>query len=314
MSDGWSVFSLSEQTSRLNVDDQPPAKHSVSNDVDEGQAPRMRQKAPVLDPPDELHLEFINHVFTMGQESFDTKNYVEAEEYFRLALQRYEDLNLPGSALPMDINTLRLKTAICCIAQAHWDDADVILAPMIPGVLDGGPNNQTKENFTAAHLMAQIQLHRGDTKTAEKMIHMAIQGRRKVLGKGDKDYYDSLSILAIICSATGRATEAKVWSSMIPVEFRTNVQSQSTQPAQLASPPRQNPPKPLSRSRVSDATLDKALHLRNKLTKIQSNRPRSSFVGCLPHWASIQNGRSLERGCESELALLRSREIPLGIP
>lgn len=138
-------------------------------------------------------------------------NNPRAESFYRRAIERGE----AGKKPKKEIQAMRLHLADVCMLQEKWREAEDIISPMA-----FERQVHSIEVYHAMHALALVHLHEFDLARAHRCCKRALWGKRKVVGKTDPSYFDTLGLLASICDKKNDVAEAEAHRSFIPASVR----------------------------------------------------------------------------------------------
>jgi len=161
------------------------------------------------DDDSDVEYDFLRNFEQLAYTSFMGQDYAKAERCLRMAVERSTG-DIVNSA---DFNLLKAKLAICCCLQEKWDHAAGLVASL--------PKGRTPSNLPTFHLLhaialAHLQTDRFDD--AYDACKMALQGKKKILGKTSAGYYECLAVFAAIYDKKGEPLAAEAVRHSIPQE------------------------------------------------------------------------------------------------
>ncbi|KAF3908836.1 hypothetical protein AA313_de0206793 [Arthrobotrys entomopaga] len=209
------------------------AAHNEENatepDGDEGGI----EEDEVLSECSDIDSDFKNHLYTAGLQYFEQKDYDRAERFFTKAVQAHGDSN---SKNPTDSNILQVKfyLAQTLCKQRRWDDALALLLTL-QSVTPTNPYRALKTMEAGIlHELAVVYLGKGLASKAKEHAKNAASRRRKLHGKKDPRFYESIGLLADICHEQDEPEDAEAYLAFIPQNrkhrytgFHTAVPSQN---------------------------------------------------------------------------------------
>jgi hypothetical protein len=136
----------------------------------------------------------------LATEKFRKKDYARAEEFLRLAIES----STGNSNSTADFKILNMRLAICCCLQDKWD-----LAFSSVGTLIKTKTITNSSVFDILHAVAISHLQNSQFTDAYDTCKIALQGRKRISGKGSDSYHESLGLLSVICDKKGDSLEAE---------------------------------------------------------------------------------------------------------
>ncbi|MCJ1378861.1 hypothetical protein MMC17_001960 [Xylographa soralifera] len=167
------------------------------------------------DSESEFEFEIIEKLLTKAEKKYNQEEYAEAETSFRKALRRVDRLPMTKRSLPKFKNS-QMKLAITCYKQDKLLESQAIFRGLTMD--QAGTNSDAIRILQASHFLAQIFLTERKFSEAESYSRKAMLGRRRIHGKDDCSYSESIALLSIIYKAKGDIEEAAIYEDMVPKE------------------------------------------------------------------------------------------------
>ena len=165
---------------------------------------------------DELELEMSTSLMAKGVELCDQQKFIEAEATLQNSLQAIQHISTLGINAEY-IKRVQLKLAIAYLYQEKLNQAEEILLYL---TTDSARSNlELICRNDAFYYLAQIYLARHKFDSALKACKEARSGRRKVLGKDHKSYYQSVVLLVLIYKTSNDQPAATSYAKTIPANF-----------------------------------------------------------------------------------------------
>ncbi|EPS42791.1 hypothetical protein H072_3105 [Dactylellina haptotyla CBS 200.50] len=166
----------------------------------------------VLSESSDIDSDFKTHLYTAGLQYFEQKDYTRAERFFTKAIQANGD----DGGKSTDKNMLKVKfyLAQTLCKQRKWDDSLALLTTL-QSVL---PTEDSLKCMEASilHELAVVYFGKGYTPKAKEHAKKAASRRRKIHGKKDARFYESIGLLADICQSLGDPEDAEAYRAFIP--------------------------------------------------------------------------------------------------
>lgn len=155
---------------------------------------------------DDIDKDLIKRLEELAIRSRENGDYAKAESFYRKLIDRRG----ASSSSLQEIVPLRIKLAETCLYQQKWAEADNIISPI---ALERKVADTSV--YMQLHALALAYL-KSELRDAERCCMRALWGKRKLYGKKNYWYWDTLALLAAICDARGDPVEAEVHRSFIP--------------------------------------------------------------------------------------------------
>jgi len=136
----------------------------------------------------------------LAAEKFHEEEYARAEEFLRMAIES----STGNSSSTADFKVLKMRLAICCCLQGKWD---VAYSSVDALTKSKGPSNTPV--FDILHAISIAYLQKSQFTEAYDICKIALQGRKRISGKGSDAYHESLGLLSVICDKKGNSLEAE---------------------------------------------------------------------------------------------------------
>ncbi|KAK6542069.1 hypothetical protein TWF694_007838 [Orbilia ellipsospora] len=179
----------------------------------------------------DIDSDFKNHLYTAGLQYFKKKDYVRAERFFTKAVQAHGDADSKKSP-DGNINQVKFYLAQTLCKQRRWDDALALLITL-QSVTPTNPSLKSME-ASILHELAVVYFGKGLASKAKEHAKNAASRRRKLHGKKDPRFYESIGLLADICQSQDEPEDAEAYRAFIPqnrkhryTELHTAVPSQN---------------------------------------------------------------------------------------
>ncbi|MCJ1402808.1 hypothetical protein MMC11_006029 [Xylographa trunciseda] len=167
------------------------------------------------DSESEFEFEIIEKLLTKADDKYTQEEFTEAETSFRKALKRVDRLPMAKRNLPKFKNS-QMKLAIACYKQDKLLESKALFADLTRD--QAGTNSDAVRILQASHFLAQILLRGRKFMEAETYCRKAMLGRRRIHGKDDLSYSESIALLSIIYKTKGDTEEAAIYEDMVPKE------------------------------------------------------------------------------------------------
>lgn len=175
------------------------------------------------DSESEFEFEIIERLFAKAEQQYAQRSYSEAETLFRRALKRVNKLPSAKRNLPKFKNG-QMRLAMACYSQSKLSDTEALLISLTRD--HAATNADAVRILRASHALAQVYLTGSNYDQAESYCRKALLGRRRIHGKMDESYFDSVSLLSLIYQAKGDSEESAVYKDMVPdVHYESFVSS-----------------------------------------------------------------------------------------
>lgn len=161
----------------------------------------------ISESDDEIDQDLTKRLEELAIESRLNGNNPRAESFYRRAIERGE----AGKKPKEEIRAMRVHLANVCMLQEKWAEAEAIISPMA-----FERQVHSIEVYHAMHALALVHLHDFELLIAHRCCKRALWGKRKVVGKTDPSYFDTLGLLASICDKKDDVAEAEAHRSFIP--------------------------------------------------------------------------------------------------
>jgi tetratricopeptide (TPR) repeat protein len=156
------------------------------------------------DSESDFERDLLRNIEQLAFTSLARRDYQRAGEFFKELRPR----------VPNAQNRLKadLRLAYCYCFQGKWDEAQDIILPI--SAEKGQPEIMV---FHALHTIALFYYQTGNLDDAEKHCKRASIGKRRILGRKDESYYESLDILARIHHDKGDVARAEGYRRFLPL-------------------------------------------------------------------------------------------------
>lgn len=131
----------------------------------------------------------------------EERDYEKAEQFFQKVIDRCATEGQPIE----NMTVVRVKLAFTYFFQEKWEEAEGIIVPIAMGRQKVGISA-----FHGLHTLALLYFGRNDLETADKYCKRALMGIKKILGKDNSSYFESIHLLSRIYSAKGDQAESEV--------------------------------------------------------------------------------------------------------
>src|SRR3569833_1988773 len=159
------------------------------------------------DDDDEFKREILQNHEELGRLSFAKGDYVNAITFLQEAIAGATG----ASSDPGHFEKLKLQLSICYCLQGKWEAGEGVLIS-----LGKGKRETDLPVYHLLHAVALAHLAESRHERAYSACKRSLQGKKKAQGKSHKDYLHSLSLLASICDAWNKPTEAAAIRFSIP--------------------------------------------------------------------------------------------------
>jgi hypothetical protein len=135
------------------------------------------------------------------------RDYANAELFLRKVIDSQQQDGSSSRGLPM----VKIKLATTCCFQGRWQEAEAIAMPiaMSKEMVDINA-------FHILHTLALRKLRLGERSSAVKCGKRAVWGKKRLLGKENVSYHESMALMARIFDLEGQTLEAEACRSFIP--------------------------------------------------------------------------------------------------
>ncbi|MCJ1436861.1 hypothetical protein MMC27_006243 [Xylographa pallens] len=174
------------------------------------------------DSESEFEFEIIEKLLSKAENKYTQEDFAGAETSFRKALKRVDRLPMAKRSLPRFKNS-QMKLAITCYNQDKVLESQALFQTLT--MEQARTNNDAIRILQASHFLAQIFLTEKKFTEAESYSRKAMLGRRRIHGKGDCSYLESIALLSIIYKAKGDTEEAAIYEDMVPKEHEVLLRS-----------------------------------------------------------------------------------------
>ncbi|CAI4218281.1 unnamed protein product [Parascedosporium putredinis] len=165
----------------------------------------------------DFELDFLRNLEELAYKNFASANYSKAEECLRRSVDRSTDDSSPR------LTSLKTQLVLCYCVQEKWDAAFAILEIL--------PKTKTIECLPIYELLQAVALgyqHTSRLEEASKTLKIALQAKRRILGRQSNGYYMALAHLARIFEDMGDSLEAEVVRHSIPAHITVPVSESSS--------------------------------------------------------------------------------------
>ena len=174
------------------------------------------------DSESEFEFEIIEKLLGKAEKKYTQKDFAGAETSFRKALKRVDRLPMAKRSLPKFKNS-QMKLAITYYEQDKILESQALFKTLTMD--EAGTNNDAIRILQASQFLAQIYLTEKKFSEAESYSRKAMLGRRRIHGKDDCSYSESIALLSIIYAAKGDTEEAAIYVDMVPKEHKVLLRS-----------------------------------------------------------------------------------------
>jgi len=139
-------------------------------------------------------------------QKLEQRDYAKAETFLRKLLENEDD----GQS-SVDGPLIQLKIAFVCCFQSRWDEAESIAVPIAM--------SKDWVEIVAFHILHAFSLRasqHGQLDQAARWCKRALWGKKKLLGKNDPSYYESMALLARLYDLQESAVEAEACRNFAP--------------------------------------------------------------------------------------------------
>ncbi|KAF3917080.1 hypothetical protein ABW20_dc0102121 [Dactylellina cionopaga] len=159
----------------------------------------------VLSESSDIDSDFKTNLYFAGLQYFEQQDYTRAEKFFTKAVEA-SDKSKPADAHMLHVKFYLAQT-LC--KQRRWDEALTLLT-----ALQLTPPTEDSLNWMEAsilHELALVYLGKGATLKAKSHAKSASSKRRKIHGKKDSRFWESIGLLADICQKEGDPEAAEAY-------------------------------------------------------------------------------------------------------
>ncbi|KAF7185962.1 hypothetical protein HII31_12835 [Pseudocercospora fuligena] len=166
---------------------------------------------------DDIIDELATEALATGRSHFDASDYKEASSYLRETLKIVRELPTKRQKV-YDTWELRFMLSVCAYHTLDSGEAEGILTSVIDSSTQLGERTdwQLLQVCEAGHLLSQVCVKLNKLEQARLYCGNALQGRRRLLGKSNAEYYQSVALMARICELQGNDYRAKIYMGTIP--------------------------------------------------------------------------------------------------
>jgi hypothetical protein len=152
----------------------------------------------------DLEHDMIRRFEELAMAKIDQRDYAKAEVFFRKIVERSQDDGKGASSA-------NIMIAYTCCFQGRWDEAESLVIP-----LTMGEEKASSGAFDLLHTLALRKFQQNQTEQARTWCKRALLGKKRLVGKKNASYYQSMGLLASIYDFQGDAIEAEACRSFIP--------------------------------------------------------------------------------------------------
>lgn len=164
-----------------------------------------------VDDYNDLHASIFYARLAVAQKKLKANEFKAAETHFRTCLSTTAMV----ATLPLHtIIDLKLELASACRGSGNHGDQQAIILELL------GLETSKLQESHLQHCLAVAYLDNLQFESARRFAEAAANGRRKLLGRHHKSYFESLSLLVDICNEQENFDEAEVYQHLLPVNFR----------------------------------------------------------------------------------------------
>lgn len=194
------------------------ARTTAVDDVDEEVLNKEVEDDDELD--DDFLLEIAQAAFEQGKQSFEKKDWREAEILLKEALTDLKRLPSRRRA-DFDVFELEYKLTVC----AYHTREPAVAKEALMNLVGQTPTSdgQKCRIYDAAHLLAQLHLRENELEPARMTCESTLRARSKIPGKTHDSYLESLALMAHIYTLLGNDPRARVFMGIIPTDRRTEL-------------------------------------------------------------------------------------------
>lgn len=208
-----------DASTNVTVPDREDAVSSPSQRFGAGARTSFSQAHGLEDSDSEsdFELDFLRNLEDLAYKNFASANYSKAEECLRRSVDRSTDDSSPR------LTNLKTQLVLCYCVQEKWDAAFAILEIL--------PKTKTIECLPIYELLQAVALgyqHTSRLEEASKTLKIALQAKRRILGRQSNGYYLALAHLARIFEDMGDSLEAEVVRHSIPAHITPPVSEASS--------------------------------------------------------------------------------------
>jgi tetratricopeptide (TPR) repeat protein len=193
----------------------PPAIEEESVDVKEGSGDAFLDSALGdeldsgidSDADSDIERHLARRYRDIALSSFKKKDYPRAESFYRKVIEMNSDSDLPTD----ELQGLNIMLAFSCGLQGKWEESETIFPPLAftKGIPDIRP-------FHGLYALSMVHFSNGDYETATKYCKRAVGGYRRLLGKLDPRYFNSMHTLAFIYDSKDDSVSAEGCRTFFP--------------------------------------------------------------------------------------------------
>lgn len=167
---------------------------------------------------DEIDYELVQQAVRQARTSIDEGKYDTADKFLRIALEGYNKLGKRRRA-QIDQREIKRDLAAVCVHQDNLADAETLCYELGKISLDDAGGTVP---IDATHLLAQINLRRGNIRSAKQHCSK-VMSTRKRLQRDDathtQAYNESIALMAAICRYDGDTHHALLYEGLLPPRF-----------------------------------------------------------------------------------------------
>ena len=158
------------------------------------------------DSDSDIEQDLRNKFEELALNKIEQRDYAKAELFLRRIVANEEAKGTADGLL-----LIKIKIATTCCFQGRWEEAESMAIPVAMG--------KDRVDISAFHILHTFSIRKyqqGKMEEAARWCKRALWGKKRLLGKNDTSYHESMALLARIYDSQGDAMEAEACRSFIP--------------------------------------------------------------------------------------------------
>jgi tetratricopeptide (TPR) repeat protein len=162
---------------------------------------------------DDLETDLAKSALDTGTKAFEAQEWEEADNLLQEGLHILQQLPRQQREF-CDIFCLHYNLAVCAYHLQEPKIAEEALTSLIRQ--SPSSDEHRRYIYEAAHQLSQLYIHMGQIERARAQCEKALQGRRRILGKGSDASFESTALMAHIHVLLNNRARATSYLAMIP--------------------------------------------------------------------------------------------------
>jgi tetratricopeptide (TPR) repeat protein len=162
---------------------------------------------------DDLDTELAKVALGIGTKAFEAQEWEKADSFLQEALGGLHQLPKQRRAF-CDLVDMQYKLAVCAYHIQEPVDAKEALLSLTQQSASSSEDH--RYTYDAAHLLSMLYIRMGQVDSARSECEKAVQGRRRLLGKGSDASLESTALMAHIWGLLNNPTRATAYLGLIP--------------------------------------------------------------------------------------------------